>query len=44
MIKYLILDIATEKGLLVLHMDRNKVLKTSKYQIIHDFSDLTKNK
>ena len=37
-----LLDIATEKGLLVLHMDRNKVLKTSKYQIIHDFSGLTK--
>lgn len=36
-----LLDIATEKGLLVLHMDRNNVLTTSKYQIIHDFSDLT---
>ena len=36
-----LLDIATEKGLLVLHMDRNKILKTSKYKIIHDFSSLT---
>ena len=35
-----LLDIATEKGLLVLHMDRNNMLKTSKYQIIHDFSNL----
>lgn len=39
-----LLDIAIEKGLLVLHMDRNNVLKTSKYKIIHDFSDLTKDK
>ena len=39
-----LLDIAIEKGLLVLHMDRNNVLKTSKYQIIHDFTDLTKDK
>lgn len=39
-----LLDIATEKGLLVLHMDRNNKLTTSKYQIIHDFSDLTKDK
>ncbi len=38
-----LLDIAIEKGLLVLHMDRNKMIKTSKYKIIHDFSDLTKN-
>jgi len=36
-----LLDIAVEKGLLVLHMDRNNVLKTSKYQIIQDFSNLT---
>lgn len=36
-----LLDIATEKGLLVLHMDRDNVLTTSKYRIIHDFSDLT---
>lgn len=35
-----LLDIAVEKGLSVLHMDRNNVLKTSKYKIIHDFSDL----
>lgn len=39
-----LLDIAVEKGLLVLQMDRNNVLKTSKHQIIHDFSDLTKDK
>lgn len=37
-----LLDIAVEKGLLVLHMDRNKVLMSSKYKIIHDFTDLTK--
>ena len=37
-----LLDIAVEKGLQVLHMDRNNVLKTSKYKIIHDFSDLLK--
>ena len=35
-----LLDIAVEKGLSVIHMDRNNVLKTSKYKIIHDFSDL----
>ena len=39
-----LLDIATEKGFEVLHMDRNKTIKTSKYQIIHDFSNLTKDK
>ncbi len=39
-----LLDIAIEKGLLVLHMDRNNLLTASKYQIIHDFSDLTKDK
>ena len=38
-----LLDIAAKKGLLVLHMDRNKTIKTSKYKIIHDFSDLIKN-
>lgn len=37
-----LLDIAAKKGLLVLHMDRNKMIKTSKYKIIHDFSDLIK--
>ena len=35
-----LLDIATQKGMLVLHMDRNNVLQKSKYKIIHDFSDL----
>ena len=37
-----LLDIAVEKGMKVLHMDRNKILKTSKYRIIHDFSVLNK--
>lgn len=36
-----LLDIAVEKGMNVLHMDRNKTLTTSKYEIIHDFSKLT---
>lgn len=35
-----LLDIAREKGLIVLHMDRDMALKTSKYKIIHDFSCL----
>ena len=35
-----LLDIATEKGLSVLLMDRKNELKTSKYEIIHDFSNL----
>lgn len=35
-----LLDIAVEKGLNVLHMDRNNVLESSKYEIIHDFSKL----
>lgn len=35
-----LLDIAVEKGLSVLHMDRNKVVTSSKYHIIHDFSEL----
>lgn len=35
-----LLDIAVEKGLLVLHMDRDRKLKTSKYKIIHDFFEL----
>lgn len=35
-----LLDIAVEKGLNVLHMDRNRVLESSKYEIIHDFSIL----
>ena len=37
-----LLDIAVEKGMQVLHMDRNKMLTTSKYEIIHDFSKLVK--
>ena len=35
-----LLDIAVDKGLSVLHMDRNKVLTSSKYHIIHDFTEL----
>lgn len=35
-----LLDIAVEKGLSVFHMDRNKVLTSSKYHIIHDFTEL----
>ena len=35
-----LLDIAVEKGMQVLHMDRNKTLTTSKYEIIHDFKKL----
>ncbi|MBR0491485.1 MAG: HAD hydrolase-like protein [Clostridia bacterium] len=35
-----LLDIAVDKGLSVLHMDRNKVLTSSKYKIIHDFTEL----
>lgn len=35
-----LLDIAVEKGMQVLHMDRNKTLTTSKYEIIHDFTKL----
>ena len=35
-----LLDIAVEKGLKVLHMDRNNVLKKSKYKIINDFSEI----
>ena len=35
-----LLDIAVEKGMKVLHMDRNNKIDNSKYQVIHDFSGL----
>lgn len=35
-----LLDIAVEKGLQVLHMDRNRTLTKSKYKIIYDFGEL----
>lgn len=35
-----LLDIAVEKGLNVLQMDRNRTIESSKYEIIHDFSTL----